>query len=140
MKMLANKVWNSSDLLRMRRGISTTPRLWIGLTLLYAVFVGALAASGQMEHPRALPTLLATALSLPFGFVALVGLYASYGFIDVAARAFGAQVGEQIRWFVVVHSLVVAVLFAAAVVGNSALLRSAVLRHQHKRARKSAHR
>jgi len=77
MKVLANKVWNSSDILRMRRGISSTPRLWIVLTAVYAVFVGALAASGQMEHPKALSVLLAAALSLPFGFAALVGLYVS---------------------------------------------------------------
>jgi hypothetical protein len=133
MRMLSNKVWNSPEVLRLRDIVSAQPRPWVLLTVVYAVFEGALAASGQTGHPKALPVLLAAALSLPFGFAALVGLYVSYGLIGQAANAFGAQVGEQVRWFVVLHSAVVAVLFAAAVVGDSVLLRSAVLKYQRKR-------
>lgn len=135
--MPAKKVWNSSAVLRPRVVLSAQPHLWIGLTVVYAVLIGALAASGQTEHPRAVPVLVAAALSLPFGFVALVGLYVTYGFIGVVANAFGARVGEHVRWFVVLHSAVVAVLFAAAVVGNSVLLRAAVLHYQRRRARPS---
>ncbi len=133
MRMLSSKVWNSFKVLRLRDAVSAQPRHWVPITVVYAVLVGALAASGQTGHPKALPVLLATALSLPFGFAALAGLYVSYGFIGQVANAFGAQVGEQVRWFVVLHSAVVAVLFAAAAVGNSVLLRSAVLKYQRKR-------
>ncbi len=128
-------IWNSSEVLRLRETVSSQPSEWILGTVLYAVAISALAVTGQTGHPKALPVLLATALSLPFGFVALVGLYVSYGFIGIAANAFGAQVGEQVRWFVVLHSSVVAVLFAAAAVGNSVLLRSAVVRFRDERLR-----
>lgn len=135
MKMLARKVWDSSEVLRLRGTVSSQPRSWILGAVLYAVAISALAVTGQTGHPKALPVLLATALSLPFGLAALVGLYVSYDFIGIVANAIGSQFGEQVRWFVVLHSSVVAVLFAAAAVGNAVLLRSVVVRFQRKRTR-----
>lgn len=133
MSKLSNKVWNSSKVLRLRHIVSAQPRPWVLLTVVYAVLVDAMAVAHGTGHSKAWPVLLATALTLPFGFAALAGLYISYGFIGQVANEFGAQVGEHVRWFVVVQSAVVAVLFAAAAVGNSVLLRSAVLKYQRKR-------
>lgn len=133
--MLARKVWDSSEVLRLRGTVSSQPRSWILGAVLYAVAISALAVTGQTGHPKALPVLLATALSLPFGLAALVGLYVSYDFIGIVANAIGSQFGEQVRWFVVLHSSVVAVLLAAAAVGNAVLLRSVVVRFQRKRTR-----
>ncbi len=135
MKMLARKVWDSSEVLRLRGTVSSQPRSWILGAVLYAVAISALAVTGQTGHPKALPVLLATALSLPFGLAALVGLYVSYDFIGIVANAIGSQFGEQVRWCVVLHSSVVAVLLAAAAVGNAVLLRSVVVRFQRKRTR-----
>lgn len=86
--MPEQRVWNSSDVPPAPKSASMKPGVWALITIGYALAVGVLAAASQVGHPKALPVLLAVALSLPLGIVFLVGLYVLTGLFNWAAAGF----------------------------------------------------
>ena len=96
---------------------------------LYAAVVAILAGTGDLGATWLV--LLAAVLCLPVGFVALVGLYLSYGVIAVLANVFGAQTQFLPTWFVVLHKITVIVIFAVAAAVNALLARKVVTLRQH---------
>lgn len=143
--MPEQRFWNSLEGACVPKSPSMRPGVWVLITTGYALVVGVLAAVSQVGHPKALPVLLAVALSLPLGVVSLVGFYVLTGLFNWAAAGFttsshsaggcnsaghcwstGTPTGAHGFLFVAC----VAVLFAGVAVGNSVLARSAVAKRR----------
>jgi hypothetical protein len=113
-----------------------TRRWWFGTGLPIAVgYPGSaamLAAAGVLTS-RSWPILLAVLLTLPLGFVALIGIYFGYAVLKGVGGRFAATAsaaGDQAGWLTFLTGVLIVALVLAAALGNLVLLSLMVATHR----------